>query len=154
MNSAKSCGNHETVNPLVDESIDSGSLLDRILHKRQRLNSEASSKKLEFSFLPTQKAKSGNSTTGNNDSSFSPTTSGLIKLTRDLKASEKQNARNNIFNAGDEIKEEICDPRAPMVAEIEIKVPDLKRPSFTPTQNVPPPKKPEPSSRMPQPAES
>ena len=90
MNSAKSCGNHETANPLVDDSIDSGSLLDRILHKRQRVMSEASSKKLEFSFLPTQlKAKSGNSTTANNDSSFSPTTSGLIKLTRDLKAAEK-----------------------------------------------------------------
>ena len=154
MNSAKSCGNNETANPLVDDGRGSGSLLDRILHKRQRLNSEATSKKLEFSFLPTQKANSGNSTTVNNDSSFSPTTSGLIKLTRDLKASERQNAKRNVFNTFDEIKGDLYDPMAPKAAEIEIKVPDLKRPSFTPSQNVPPPKMPEPSSKMPQPAES
>ena len=82
-------------NAIFDAShpIDGGdSLLDRILHKRQRVNSDAAFKKQEFSFLPTLAAPS-----------VGGGAAASLKRSRDLKASEKSNGvgaalNNKIFS--------------------------------------------------------
>jgi len=69
-----------------DDQVELESLLGRLLVKRQRVNSEATFKKQEFSFMPTQKPTS-------KPFSFSPTCGQPAKQQvrpRDMKAAGKQ----------------------------------------------------------------
>ena len=105
------------------------SLLGRIMHKRQRVNSEAATKKQDFSFMPTLAAKMTRKDVPSSLSSptLTATLEG-IKSRRDLKASEKS------FNLPPTASGAPIQPMIPKskqqnqqfrLPKVEIRVPDL-----------------------------